>query len=320
MNWKDYLYFHRAERLGAIVLLILIIVVALAPFLHRFLQPSTKVDFTAFRQAAQQFENQQEELRAHNATPPPPTQSPEKIVSTPPVLQLRPFDPNGLSPEEWGAMGIPSHISRNIHNYLKAGGRFRYKHDLARIYTIDDALFAALEPYIELPLKPAAPTTAPENPSPAEKKAEPLPSAPEHLLIDINLADSAGFTRLYGIGPVFSRRIVEYREKLGGFHSKAQLLEVFGMDSTRMAGIADQVVADSASLRKLDINTASFEQLLHHPYITYNVANSIISLRKQHGPFHQVEDVQKSALIDQALFSKLAPYLKASADTLAGKQ
>ena len=44
--------------------------------------------------------------------------------------------------------------------------------------------------------------------------------------IDINTADSAAWVALNGIGPGFAKRIMTYREKLGGFYQVDQLKEV----------------------------------------------------------------------------------------------
>ncbi|MFO7977927.1 MAG: helix-hairpin-helix domain-containing protein [Bacteroidales bacterium] len=316
MSWKDLFYFHRTERTGIIILLVLIIVVLLAPALLRLGQKQTEVDFTTFRQAIHEFRQQQAELLARQQTELPQAAQPNEPAPSRPSLKLRLFNPNLLSQQQWQNMGIPTHISRTIQNYMKAGGSFRYKEDLARIYTIDDTLYTALEPFIDLPAKPAKPLAHAETSYSSKKSPEPV--AP--LVININQADTLELTRLYGIGPVFSRRIVEYRAALGGFHDVEQLMEVFGMDSTRMAGIYQHVVTGEVPLRKIDINTASFEELLHHPYISYNVANSIINLRKQHGAFQQIEDVRKSALIDQNLFLRLAPYLKTASDTIVQQE
>ena len=49
--------------------------------------------------------------------------------------------------------------------------------------------------------------------------------------IDINTADSTAWVALNGIGPGFAKRIITYREKLGGFYQVDQLKEVYGLDS-----------------------------------------------------------------------------------------
>ena len=83
--------------------------------------------------------------------------------------------------------------------------------------------------------------------------------------IELNSADTTALKSLPGIGSVFASRIIKYRELLGGFVSISQLLEVYGLDSTRYSRIAGLVVADSAAIRKLSVNSLRFAELLRHP-------------------------------------------------------
>ncbi len=94
-----------------------------------------------------------------------------------------------------------------------------------------------------------------------KKKAGPVRPP---LMIEINTADSAQLTKLYGIGPSFAVRILKYRRLLGGFFSPTQLLEVFGMDSIRYAGIYEHVCADASGIMKISVNEAEFKALLKH--------------------------------------------------------
>ncbi|MCX6268616.1 MAG: helix-hairpin-helix domain-containing protein [Bacteroidetes bacterium] len=52
-------------------------------------------------------------------------------------------------------------------------------------------------------------------------------------MVELNSADTFELQQLRGIGPGFARRIVNYRERLRGFYDKKQVLEVFGMDTSR---------------------------------------------------------------------------------------
>lgn len=83
------------------------------------------------------------------------------------------------------------------------------------------------------------------------KKTKPYhpkkPKIVKQISIDINKADSIQFTQLYGIGKVFSSRIVRYRSWLGGFHSKEQLEEVYGIDSNLLARISPNIYVTSNS-------------------------------------------------------------------------
>ncbi len=129
------------------------------------------------------------------------------------------------------------------------------------------------------------------------------------LRVNINTADTTELQKMRGIGPAFSRRIVGYRELLGGFTHPEQLLEVFGLDSARFEEIRDFVITDSIVRNKVKLNTADFGDLVRHPYIDRQTAGAILNLRRQHGPFQGVDDLKKSYLIDDVVVQRLLPYV-----------
>jgi len=72
----------------------------------------------------------------------------------------------------------------------------------------------------------------------------------------------------------------------------------------------NQTKIDTILIKKININSATFDQLYSHPYINYNQSKAIINYRLQHGQFIDIKDIQNIVLIDSDLFRKIAPYLK----------
>ncbi len=132
---------------------------------------------------------------------------------------------------------------------------------------------------------------------------------PANELAEINTADSITLLKIKGIGPYIAMKIIEQREKLGGFYSVEQLLEVHRIDSARYEAIVPFLRVDSLKVTKININTATVNDLNHHPYISYKVATSLLSIRKQQGNFKNIDEIKKSNLIHADLYRKIAPYL-----------
>ncbi len=131
------------------------------------------------------------------------------------------------------------------------------------------------------------------------------------LVIHLNTTDSVELQQIRGIGPAFGRRIVLYRELLGGYHCISQLLEVYGMDSTRYATVKHHLVTDTLAIEKININEAMFGDLVRHPYIDRDLANAILRLREQHGPFTTIGELKRSYLIDNQTLHRIRIYLSA---------
>jgi len=131
----------------------------------------------------------------------------------------------------------------------------------------------------------------------------------EIVIVELNTCDTAQLVQLPGIGSSFAKRIIKYRDILGGYVSTDQLLEVYGMDEERMGKFKSYLDVDKSKISQIDINKSSSKELKAHPYIEWKVANSIYNFRVQHGDYKKVEDIMNSDLIDDDLFGKLAPYL-----------
>jgi len=129
------------------------------------------------------------------------------------------------------------------------------------------------------------------------------------FILELNLADTFDLQRLKGIGPSFARRIFFYRDKLGGFVQPSQLLEVFGMDTVRYESIAPYLTADPSLVQPMDVNTATFKELISHPYLPYEIAKEIALLRKRKRGITGMDELKKIGGMTDSLFKRLEPYL-----------
>lgn len=139
-----------------------------------------------------------------------------------------------------------------------------------------------------------------ERPRQVRKRAEPF---------DINMADTAAFIALPGIGSKLAARIVLFRDKLGGFYDVRQIGEVYGLQDSVFKKISPMLRCDAGHIRKIDINNAEKETLKVHPYIRWQMASALVAYREQHGSFHSAEDIAKLENIDMEAVKKMIPYI-----------
>ena len=130
----------------------------------------------------------------------------------------------------------------------------------------------------------------------------------EITMVDINIADTLILQTLPGIGSSFASRIVRYRERLGGYYAPEQLLEVFGMDTTRYDGFKNFIFIDTTfHVNRLKINTDTFKTLLLHPYLEYDDVKKIVNHREQKGLITSWEQLVK--VVGDAINPNLRYYI-----------
>ncbi len=131
----------------------------------------------------------------------------------------------------------------------------------------------------------------------------------QRLLVELNSADTTTMQLLYGIGPVFARRIVRYRDRLGGFVNTDQLLEVYGFTPSMLEDLAPNIKVDSSTIEKLPINSISLKQLIKHPYIEYYQARDIVNLRNRGVHFNNADDLRAVPSMADSTLQRLLPYI-----------
>ncbi len=131
----------------------------------------------------------------------------------------------------------------------------------------------------------------------------------ELVIIEVNTADTTGFKTMKGIGSYYAQKIVAYREKLGGFYSIEQLKEVYGIKPDVIEQNKQRLTIDTAHIVKINLNTVTKEKLREHPYIKWNIANSIVMYRLSHGNYESVQNIQNSDLVNDELYRKIVRYL-----------
>ncbi|RZK59293.1 MAG: hypothetical protein EOO91_05595 [Pedobacter sp.] len=296
---NNYFGFTKREYNGLLALMSILLLVSVLPYFYSayFVKSSfiTNDEAIALKQLV--LVNQQQPTyhsRVRNQI--------EDNEASPAILFN--FDPNKINLQQWQKLGLSAKQAQSIVNYRNKGGKFYKPEDLQKMYTITPEKYQALLPYIEIEDTGFA--------NKFEKKIYPekTPYVKKELaIIEVNGADTLQLDEIKGVGAAFARRIANYRDRLGGFYKKEQLLEVYGLDSLKFSEIKDQVRIDITNIKKININTAEFEDLKNHPYLKYKQINAIVQYRKQHGKFNNIDDLKKVVILTPQIIQNLAPYL-----------
>jgi len=210
------------------------------------------------------------------------------------------FDPNTVTGEKLQKMGFPEKVTNNILKYRSSGGKFRRKEDLQKIYNLTPELYNKIEAYITIIVN--------EDKSKNHENKEIRKAIVE--MIDINRTDSMELQKLYGIGPVLATRIIKYRDLLGGYIKKEQLLEVYGIDEVLFSSFRERINVDTSLVRKLNLNRADLKTLYRYPYLSPWQAKAIMEYKEVIGDFKDINEVEKNGLVPHEVFLKISPYLE----------
>ena len=174
-----------------------------------------------------------------------------RMKAAPKVVESFRFNPNTVPVADLVRLGFTERQAMSIDNYRKKGGVFRRKSDFSKSYVVSDSVYARLEPYIDIP---------------------PL---------DLNLADSAAFDRLPGIGGYFAAKMVEFRDRLGGSYSyKEQLMDIWRFDREKFDALSDLVAVGKENVRPYPLWTLPADSLKNHPYIGPYASRGIVLFRE----------------------------------------
>ncbi len=132
---------------------------------------------------------------------------------------------------------------------------------------------------------------------------------PAGTVVELNTADSLTLKKVPGIGSTFSRRIVKYRELLGGFYAVTQLSEVYGIDAERYEALKNWFIVDSTLTRRLPVNILPTDSLSKHPYISYRQARAIYDLRSRKGKLNGWENLSLLDEFTEEDRGRITPYL-----------
>lgn len=297
--------FHltRKARAGALALLIILILLILFwRLLPALAHPQTDKDEIVLQAAWSEFQKENIHVDSSKPKHSPANSYEDNDASQAEIQQteLFPFDPNAASEADLLRLGLPKYTVNTILKYrAKSPTAFKSKEDLQKLYTLKKEDYERIAPYVRIP---EIEKTVTET-----YKSEPAP--PKSNVVELNNADEGQLMSLRRIGPAFSKRIINFRNALGGFLKVEQLKEVYGFPDSIFQQLKDKFTINASLVRKINLNSADETSLGKHPYIGKKLAANIIKLRTDIGQFNDLEQLRQVPLINEEKYRKIAPYL-----------
>ena len=264
MSWRDFFYFSKGERSGLIVLLCLIVIAGILLILNN--RPGS-VNDSGLNQTS--TANSRESSDKNSDAKQLNTQS---LTNKPSSAKESPADKPSTAANSTKQNATSQTTDENRH--IEEGG------DITSTDT-------ETKPKKESVSERVQRLTAYSHPSYTRTE-----KFKEGTIVELNTADTTILKKVPGIGSAFAKRIVSYRNLLGGYYSVTQLSEVYGIDEDRYNAFVPWFSADPSLISTLAVNSLPQDSLRRHPYINYGQARVITQLRKQKGRLTGWENLQ----------------------------
>lgn len=303
--WKDFFYFSKREKQGIIVLAGLIVAVTLLNLFYETLHKEETADdvSTTFDAEYADFIGSLKNIERKESRKEYASSRSAKWAKEVPTLFT--FDPNTSDSIAFRTLGLRPHLIRSILNYRQQGGKFRTAEDFKKMYLLSEEQYTELYPYISIDERFSKRdtirllTTIADSTRVAFKYAE-------GTTIDLNLSDSIELMKIPGIGSGIAKRIIGYRERLGGYIHVSQLAEI-DLDTTILSTWF--TIEEATIPTQINLNKASIERMRRHPYFNFYQAKAIVEHRKKNGTLKSLKQLALYEEFTEEDFRRIAPYV-----------
>jgi DNA uptake protein ComE-like DNA-binding protein len=232
--------------------------------------------------------------------------------------KIYPFNPNYITDYRGEQLGLSLKEIDRLLAFRKTNKFINSEEEFQKVTKVSDSLLNKISPYFKFPdwvvkrnknhLKPNSSVISSE----VEKSHTYNKSKHKLTTTDINKAIAEDFKTINGIGSAFSERIIKYRSKLQGFSFHDQIYEVWGLEKE----VADRVLAvfridKKPTIKKLNVNTVEFKQLLKNPYIDYNLCKNIFNYRDEVAELQDISELKNIKDFPVELYDRIVLYLLA---------
>lgn len=313
MKFTDYIkdYFQPTKRLQTSYVLFVLLVVTYEIFLSfnpRYFGLDEPIDATEFSKEIAEFRASFTPKNAKNSF----------LASKYDTIALFNFNPNTIKKEEFQALGLSEKQANTILNYRNKGGQFRIKNDFKRIYSISEAQFEILKPYINLPTNKKYVKYG-EKEFYKKKEVQII----ELFEFDPNLASNNDYKRL-GLTEKQINTIDKYLSKGGKFKTKKDFKKIYVISEKEYERLYPYIKIEDNSTYEAnkpedktleqeeytaELNTAKLEELIKIKGIGKYSAKMIINYRKKLGGFARIEQLQEVQGVYENSYLKAKEYL-----------
>jgi len=289
-NFKSHFWYNKRQRNGILFLVLLIVILQGTYF---FTNSSSVKEMDSDISEIETYQQQIDSLK--------------EIQLNKKEIKLYPFNPNYITDFKGYQLGMSLEEIDKLLEFRKTGKFVNSTKDFQKVTGISDSLLAVISPYFKFP-DWVDQRSSKQNKTYTNKK---ITKANNNIIDhDINKVTANQLKKLNGIGDKLAKRIIAYRELLSGFTFNEQLYEVYYLnEETANLVLKFYWVIKKPLIKKKNINNATFKEVLHLPYLDYNLTKKIFNYHDENGDFSELKDLKKIDSFPIDKFQRIALYL-----------
>jgi len=286
-NFKSHFWYNKSQRNGIFFLVIIIIIFQLIYFFVDF-SSKEKTDLNSAEII--KFQQEIDSLKA--------------IELARRKTKIFPFNPSFISDFKGYRLGMTVLEIDRLLSHRKAGNYINSAEEFQQVTKVSDSLLATISPYFKFP------DWIKNNQLKTVKSIKKNNNSTDYIIRDINSVTAEELTKINGVGTTLAQRIIAYRTKLKGFIINEQLYEVYYLDRAIADKILEQFkVIEQPLIKKININDASFKEVLAIVYIDYKLTKKIFDYRDEVAEVQSIQELKKIEGFPLEKFNRIALYL-----------
>lgn len=285
---RSHFVFNRSQRNGIFLLVIIIVILQLVYFLgNRTITPTPESPDPEIAI----FQKKIDSMKLAN-----------KAADT---LRIFPFNPNFLTDYRGYTLGMTIDEIDRLHSFRAQDKWVNSAEDFQRVTGVHDTVLEKISPYFRFP-----DWVTKSRPAVTSRPAKSINESSFVNKQDLNSASIEDLIAVRGIGETLAKRIINYRNKIGGFLADNQLKDIYGLNFEARAEIEKNfTVKNAPRIELLNINTATAVQLSEVPYFNYELAREIVNYRLLHEGITNFEELAKIKDFPSEKIDRIALYL-----------
>ncbi|OSY88017.1 hypothetical protein WH52_08280 [Tenacibaculum holothuriorum] len=297
--FKSHFWYNKRQRNGIFFLILLIVVLQLV---YVFVDFSSDYIIDTSTKELKQFQAKIDSLK--------------KIEIEKRKPRLYPFNPNFITDFKGYQLGMSVEEIDRLHNFRKQNKYVNSIEEFQEITKVNDSLLAKISPYFKFPdwvVKKNRRNKEFKKGNQGIIKEKELENKEIWISTnDINKATQKDLETIQGVGEVISKRMLKYRNKLQGFSFESQLYEVWNLEKETAQRILKTFrIIKKPKIKKVNVNTASFKELLKNPYIDYELCKKIFDYRDEVAELQDISELRNIKDFPLDKYNRIILYLEA---------